>query len=232
MGADDPGLRQGSDSICIPPLYPNRPARHRQRRLPCPHPTRPRRKILRTLWTRATHAGRGAGDPRQSTQPPARIDPPFLRGGERRDAAHGNARRNRRSSAETDGDQRSRHQDLADSRRGDGARPAQLRRLGASSPRRLPSNGRPRLIASETRARNALAQLMVALDATVMNIALPSVQGALHFRMRTANGSSPPIRSPSAGLLLLGGRVADTIGRKPAFLIGLAGFAAASALAG
>ena len=106
------------------------------------------------------------------------------------------------------------------------------------------------MIASETRARNipapaspksrcwlglafiALAQLMVALDATVMNIALPSVQGALAFSDAHRQWVITAYTLPFAGLLLLGGRVADTIGRKPAFLIGLAGFAAASALAG
>ena len=78
----------------------------------------------------------------------------------------------------------------------------------------------------------ALAQLMVALDATIINIALPTVQRALAFSDAHRQWVITAYTLPFAGLLLLGGRMADTIGRKRAFLIGLAGFAAASALAG
>jgi EmrB/QacA subfamily drug resistance transporter len=78
----------------------------------------------------------------------------------------------------------------------------------------------------------ALAQLMVALDATIVNIALPSVQRALEFADAQRQWVITAYTLPFAGLLLLGGALADSIGRKRAFLIGLAGFAAASALAG
>jgi len=78
----------------------------------------------------------------------------------------------------------------------------------------------------------ALAQLMVALDATIVSIALPSVQRALHFSDAQRQWVVTAYTLPFAGLLLLGGRIADSIGRKRAFLIGLAGFAAASALGG
>ena len=78
----------------------------------------------------------------------------------------------------------------------------------------------------------ALAQLMVALDATIVNIALPSVQRALAFSDAQRQWVITAYTLPFAGLLLLGGNLADTIGRKRAFLVGLAGFAAASALAG
>jgi MFS family permease len=75
-----------------------------------------------------------------------------------------------------------------------------------------------------------LAQLMVVLDLTVMNIALPSAQQALHF---TIDGRQWVVTAYSlafGSLLLLGGRLADLIGRKVTFLIGLAGFAVVSAV--
>jgi EmrB/QacA subfamily drug resistance transporter len=78
----------------------------------------------------------------------------------------------------------------------------------------------------------ALAQLMVVLDATIVNIALPSAQKALGF----SNGDRQWIVTAYAlafgSLLLLGGRIADLFGRKIVFLIGIVGFAGASALAG
>ena len=78
----------------------------------------------------------------------------------------------------------------------------------------------------------AVAQLMVALDATIVNIALPSAQQALGFGDADRPWVVTAYTCTLAGLLLLGGRVADRFGRRRAFLVGLAGFAAASALAG
>jgi EmrB/QacA subfamily drug resistance transporter len=78
----------------------------------------------------------------------------------------------------------------------------------------------------------SLAQLMIALDATVMNIALPSAQSALHFSDADRQWVITSYTLAFGGLLLLGGRIADYAGRKRAFLIGLLGFAAASALGG
>jgi EmrB/QacA subfamily drug resistance transporter len=78
----------------------------------------------------------------------------------------------------------------------------------------------------------ALAQLMVALDATIVNIALPSAQDALGFSDSDRQWVITAYTLAFAGLLLLGGRIADHIGRRRAFLVGLAGFAAASAIAG
>jgi EmrB/QacA subfamily drug resistance transporter len=78
----------------------------------------------------------------------------------------------------------------------------------------------------------AVAQLMVALDATIVNIALPSAQAALGFGDADRTWVVTAYTSMFAGLLLLGGRVADRFGRRRAFLGGLIGFAAASALAG
>jgi EmrB/QacA subfamily drug resistance transporter len=78
----------------------------------------------------------------------------------------------------------------------------------------------------------AIAQLMVVLDATVVNIALPSAQHALHISDANRQWIVTAYTLAFGGLLLLGGRVADYLGRKRAFLIGLVGFAGASALGG
>ena len=73
---------------------------------------------------------------------------------------------------------------------------------------------------------------MVVLDTTIVNIALPHAQAALGFsdgdRQWIVTGYSLAFGS----LLLLGGRLADVFGRKRMFLVGVVGFAAASALGG
>src|SRR5712664_2267012 len=78
----------------------------------------------------------------------------------------------------------------------------------------------------------ALAQLMVALDATIVSIALPSAQAALHASDADRQWVITAYTLSFGGLLLLGGRVADFFGRKRTFLVGLSGFALASALGG
>ncbi len=78
----------------------------------------------------------------------------------------------------------------------------------------------------------ALAQLMVVLDATVVNVALPSAQHALHISDANRQWMVTAYTLTFGGLLLFGGRVADYFGRKRTFLIGLLGFAGASALGG
>src|SRR6266498_1669499 len=78
----------------------------------------------------------------------------------------------------------------------------------------------------------SVAQLMVALDATIMNIALPSAQHALGVSDADRQWVITAYTLTLAGLLLLGGRIADYLGHKRAFLIGLVGFAAGSALGG
>src|ERR1700729_3449316 len=77
-----------------------------------------------------------------------------------------------------------------------------------------------------------VAQLMVVLDASIVNIALPSAQHALHISDANRQWVVTAYALAFGGLLLLGGRVADFIGRKRAFVIGLIGFGAASALGG
>src|SRR5215475_14186606 len=69
----------------------------------------------------------------------------------------------------------------------------------------------------------SVAQLMVALDATVINIALPSAQHALGISDPQRQWVITAYTLAFGGLLILGGRVADSIGRKRAFLAGLAG---------
>ncbi|WP_193433140.1 MFS transporter [Streptomyces luteocolor] len=78
----------------------------------------------------------------------------------------------------------------------------------------------------------ALAQLMVILDGTIVNIALPSAQHALGMSDADRQWVITAYTLAFGGLLLLGGRIADLVGRKRTFVIGLAGFAAASALGG
>src|SRR3954471_21434231 len=77
-----------------------------------------------------------------------------------------------------------------------------------------------------------IAQLMVILDATIVNIALPSAQEALGF----SDGSRQWIVTAYAlafgSLLLLGGRLGDVFGRKRTFVTVLLGFAVASAVGG
>jgi EmrB/QacA subfamily drug resistance transporter len=78
----------------------------------------------------------------------------------------------------------------------------------------------------------ALAQLMVVLDSTVVNIALPSAQADLGFSNGERQWIVTAYSLAFGSLLLFGGRVSDLIGRKRAFIIGLIGFAGASALGG
>ena len=77
-----------------------------------------------------------------------------------------------------------------------------------------------------------IAQLMVVLDATVVNVALPSAQKALSFSNDNRQWIVTAYSLAFGGLLLLGGKVSDLFGRKWTFVIGLAGFAIASAAGG
>lgn len=77
-----------------------------------------------------------------------------------------------------------------------------------------------------------LAQLMVVLDMTIVNIALPSAQADLGISDGDRQWVVTAYTLAFGGLLLLGGRLGDVIGRKRALVTGLIGFAAASALGG
>jgi EmrB/QacA subfamily drug resistance transporter len=78
----------------------------------------------------------------------------------------------------------------------------------------------------------AIAQLMVVLDASIVNLALPSAKHALHISDANQQWMVTAYTLTFGGLLLLGGRIADYAGRKRMFIIGLIGFAGASALGG
>ena len=77
-----------------------------------------------------------------------------------------------------------------------------------------------------------VAQLMVVLDATIVNIALPSAQADLGFSDGARQWIITAYALSFGSLLLVGGRLGDLLGRRRVFIIGLGGFAAASALGG
>ena len=77
-----------------------------------------------------------------------------------------------------------------------------------------------------------VAQLMVVLDATIVNIALPSAQEDLGFSDDSRQWIITAYALAFGSLLLLGGRLGDLFGRKWTFIGGLLGFAVASALGG
>ena len=78
----------------------------------------------------------------------------------------------------------------------------------------------------------AIAQLMVVLDATVVNIALPQAQADLGISDADRQWVLTAYTLTFGGLLLLGGRIADYWGRKRTFVVGIIGFAIASAIGG
>jgi EmrB/QacA subfamily drug resistance transporter len=77
-----------------------------------------------------------------------------------------------------------------------------------------------------------IAQLMVVLDSTIVNIALPSAQTALHFSNSDRQWIITAYALSFGSLLLLGGKISDLFGRKWTFIGGMAGFAIASAIGG
>ncbi len=78
----------------------------------------------------------------------------------------------------------------------------------------------------------AVAQLMIILDASIVTIALPSAQADLGISDADRQWVVTAYTLAFGGLLLLGGRIADFVGRKRTFIVGLIGFAVASALGG
>jgi EmrB/QacA subfamily drug resistance transporter len=78
----------------------------------------------------------------------------------------------------------------------------------------------------------SITQLMVALDATVINIALPHAQRDLHFSVANRQWLITAYALSFGSLLLIGGRLSDLWGRRTSLYVGLAGFALASALGG
>jgi EmrB/QacA subfamily drug resistance transporter len=78
----------------------------------------------------------------------------------------------------------------------------------------------------------SLAQLMVVLDVTVVNVALPSAQKALGFSNDQRQWIITAYSLAFGSMLLLGGKIGDLFGRKPTLIAGITGFAAASAVGG
>src|SRR5438874_5535309 len=77
-----------------------------------------------------------------------------------------------------------------------------------------------------------LGQLMIVLDATIVNVALPSIQRELHFTQQSLTWVMNGYLITFGGFLLLAGRMGDLVGRKKVFLVGLVLFTAASILCG
>ncbi len=77
-----------------------------------------------------------------------------------------------------------------------------------------------------------VAQLMVVLDATIVNIALPSAQRALHFSADNRQWVVTAYALAFGSLLLVGGKLGDLFGRKWTLIGGLVGFSVASAIGG
>ncbi len=92
-----------------------------------------------------------------------------------------------------------------------------------------PSSERRRWIAL---AVLCLGQLMMVLDATIVNVALPSIQRELHFTQANLTWVIDGYLITFGGFLLLAGRFGDLVGRKKVFLTGLVMFTAASVLCG
>jgi EmrB/QacA subfamily drug resistance transporter len=78
----------------------------------------------------------------------------------------------------------------------------------------------------------SVAQLMVVLDATIVTVALPSAQRALHFSSESRQWVVTAYALAFGSLLLVGGKVGDLFGRKWALIVGLVGFSGASAVGG
>jgi EmrB/QacA subfamily drug resistance transporter len=77
-----------------------------------------------------------------------------------------------------------------------------------------------------------LAQFMVVLDVSIVNVALPAIQSSLHFRSVDLQWVVTAYALTFGGLLLLGGRLADLFGRRRIFLVGLGVFTGASLIGG
>ena len=91
-----------------------------------------------------------------------------------------------------------------------------------------PATDRPRLALAIV----VTCQLMLILDATVMNVALPRIQTALHFSSTGLAWVMSAYTLTFGGLLLLGGRAGDILGRRRMFVIGVAVFTVASLAGG
>src|SRR5438046_8995356 len=78
----------------------------------------------------------------------------------------------------------------------------------------------------------AVAQFMVVLDATVVNVALPTIQRSVGFSEQSLSWVLNAYTLMFGGFLLLGGRLADTLGRRRLFVAGITVFSVASLICG
>src|SRR5262245_43595285 len=78
----------------------------------------------------------------------------------------------------------------------------------------------------------ALAQFMIVLDVSIVNVALPSIQKAFHMSQQNLQWVVTAYTLTFGGFLLLGGRAADLFGRRKLFMIGTLLFGTASLLTG
>jgi len=113
------------------------------------------------------------------------------------------------------------------------AAPARSREVGSVSPPAHPSHAaRSHDRRNITLAVVLCAQLMIVLDMTVVNIALPSMSTGLHLSATSLSWVLNAYALTFGGLLLLGGRAGDILGRRQAFMTGLAIFTLASLAGG
>jgi MFS family permease len=102
----------------------------------------------------------------------------------------------------------------------------------AIAPRSTAPSAAPDRRSWATLAVVALAQFMVILDATVVNVALPSIGAALGFAAPDLQWVVTAYVLFTGGLMLLGGRATDLLGRRTVFLAGLVVFTSASLASG
>jgi EmrB/QacA subfamily drug resistance transporter len=113
-----------------------------------------------------------------------------------------------------------------------GAAAREVSTAAASNATATPSSGAPQRRLGLALAVIATAQLMVVLDATIVNVALPHIQTALHFSGTNLEWVVNAYALAFGGLLLLGGRSGDLLGRRRIFIAGILLFSLASLLGG
>ena len=113
-----------------------------------------------------------------------------------------------------------------------GAAAREVSTAAASNATATPSQGAPTRRLGLALAVIATAQLMVVLDATIVNVALPHIQTALHFSGTNLEWVVNAYALAFGGLLLLGGRSGDLLGRRRVFIAGILIFSLASLLGG
>ncbi|HLK72138.1 MAG TPA: MFS transporter [Streptosporangiaceae bacterium] len=113
-----------------------------------------------------------------------------------------------------------------------GAAAREVSITAASNATAVPSQGAPTRRLGLALAVIATAQLMVVLDATIVNVALPHIQTALHFSGTNLEWVVNAYALAFGGLLLLGGRSGDLLGRRRIFIAGILLFSLASLVGG